>query len=605
MIASRTMLYRESDTPHGLDTGPATIAAGAGSERAYRFISLLWFIGVAGILLLPVWLWQLPWGDDTISHYNWTRSLLDQWLEAPGYSRWLTSYNDGLGSPDFFFYPPLSTYVAVWFGALAPEADPSTAIKFASLLALGLSGWAAYLFLSDHVDRRAAGIAATLYMLLPYHLGIDFYWRTAIAEFWSFVWMPLILMGIGRMIGRDSRFAWVGVALAYAMLIFTHMPTTLFFTVFIPIVVLGMARNGTRLRSLFRVASAMALGVGLAGFYLVPALSMQQFTEMALLWRKPIASLLLALPPSFPGLEKSGWLMNLSARLYFVALSTALVALVVYGLALLRQPSPQARRFAHLWIGITLFALFLTLGPSSVVWENLPLLHKVQFPWRILSVVTLGTVVLIALWLQRWHRCGPVPADAAGFALLSMLLVAWLGDVAWLSYQRTHYVPRAFSAASDSRLNNCEFMPIWAGDGGADYDPGLVCDGKRRSDGRSVSAPTMPVVSAGQGTISGFSKAGSGIEVEVVAQDRITLQLPLLYFPIWEARDTTSGSLLPLRPSQPGGFVQVEVPGGVNRVHVGRVFHSTEVLGMALSLAAVALLVGVAVWPRRRIRSTS
>src|SRR5262249_30253434 len=47
----------------------------------------------------------------------------------------------------------------------------------------------------------------------------------------------------------------------------------------------------------------------------------------------------------------------------------------------------QRRLFLFLWVGL-LGCVFLMSPASAPIWRSLPLLHRIQFPWRFMVVVT-------------------------------------------------------------------------------------------------------------------------------------------------------------------------------------------------------------------------
>jgi hypothetical protein len=76
-------------------------------------------IGVAGfILTLPVLFFGAPFqGDDAITHAGWYIHFSEQFWSGDNYPRWLIGMNGGLGSPVFFYYPPVPyflTSLLIW-----------------------------------------------------------------------------------------------------------------------------------------------------------------------------------------------------------------------------------------------------------------------------------------------------------------------------------------------------------------------------------------------------------------------------------------------------------------------------------------------------------
>ena len=128
------------------------------------------------------------------------------------------------------------------------------------------SGLTAYLWLRQRSSRKAACIAAILYTWLPYHLRIDHLERFAFAEYWGFVWMPLCLYFVSRLVSGNRR-SIVGLAISYALLLMTHPPTALLFGCVPFLYALVLVTDANYYRPLSQVLLAMLLG-WLAGRFL-------------------------------------------------------------------------------------------------------------------------------------------------------------------------------------------------------------------------------------------------------------------------------------------------------------------------------------------------
>src|SRR5215467_10357178 len=120
--------------------------------------------------------------------------------------------------------------------------------------------------------------AAVLYMAMPYHLG-DVYLRGSLSEAWAFVWMPLIIFFTDRIV-KGRRLAFVGLASSYALLIMTHLPTTLIFSLVPVTYALFTADEKTRMKAAAIVLSSLLMGAGLSAIYLLPALLTQQYVSI-------------------------------------------------------------------------------------------------------------------------------------------------------------------------------------------------------------------------------------------------------------------------------------------------------------------------------------
>ncbi|WP_232307450.1 integral membrane-like protein [Sphingobium chungbukense] len=345
---------------------------------------------MATLLLLPTFL--LGPGDSHSVTYNyvWTSQFGTEMAKGNLYPRWLPDSFEGLGSPAFYFYPPIAFWIAGAFdaGGLSTLA----AINMAAFLTLLLSGIAMYHWLSARGTYPLAG--AILYMAAPYHL-MDFYVRGALAEFTAFIWYPLIALAITRL---PERRGVILLALAYAGLVLTHLPMAML-TGFFLIAPLGLHRILADRRAFWFLAVSGALAIGLAAFYLLPALTMQGHISSQLLWGPWYR-------PSSWGLLADGPLLQMLP-----------IPVLIAGLALL---SLSAR---SIWTVISLLAALAALGLIPFLWD-IPPFAQAQFPWRLLGLIEFAAITAIL-------SCRPQPILLGlGLALVAFSYVRWTAEAA-------------------------------------------------------------------------------------------------------------------------------------------------------------------------------
>src|SRR5258708_27606431 len=152
---------------------------------------------------------------------------------------------------------------------------------------------------------------------------------------------------------------------------------------------------------LLRCMAGLALGFGLAAFYIIPAAYEQRWVNIA-------QALSPGLLPSenflYTAINDPG-----HTSCNYMA-STIAVALIVFtGIAAiaargeLNQPDADTDRL-QLWKVFLLLAAVATalmLRPSSLLWQFLPKLRFVQFPWRWMSILTVPFVYFLAAAFSR------------------------------------------------------------------------------------------------------------------------------------------------------------------------------------------------------------
>ena len=398
------------------------------TQNSLRNVGLLAF--VAGLLLLPTFL--LGPGDSHSVTYNyvWTRQFGTEMAKGNLYPRWLPDSFEGLGSPAFYFYPPIAFWIAGAFdaGGLSTLA----AINMAAFLTLLLSGVAMYHWLAARGTYPLAG--AILYMAAPYHL-MDFYVRGALAEFTAFIWYPLIALAITRL---PERRGVILLALAYAGLVLTHLPMAML-TGFFLIAPLGAHRILEDRRVFWPLAASGAIGVGLAAFYLVPALTMQDHISSQLLWGPWYR-------PSSWGLLAGGPLLQMLP-----------IPVLIAGLAAL---SLSAR---SIWTLISLLAALAALGLIPFIWD-IPPFAQAQFPWRLLGLIEFAAITAIL-------SCRPKPILLGlGLALVAFSYIRWTAEA-------TEYLAKPVPYAMIKRdlPDAAEYLP-------ADFDTNRITDFERKPD---------------------------------------------------------------------------------------------------------------------------
>ena len=316
---------------------------------------VLTLTGIA--LLLPSFLWGPGATHSHLYNAMWISHFGEQMAAGHFYERWLPKSFEGLGSPTFYFYPPLAYWMAG--GLHAMGLTIFQAINGAGLLMLIASGLAMYCWLSARGTHPLLG--AILYMAAPYHL-CDFYVRGALAEYAAFIWLPLIALGIERLPQRRGLLL---LALSYAGLVITHLPLAMLTGIFLiaPMMVRRCWQEPTALMS---GAAAGLIGLGLSAFFLLPAATLQDHISTGLLWAQ--------------GYRATDWSIWNANFLMFPCLALALIILAW-----------PARSF---WSVLTVVSALAAVRLIPFLWD-IPLLNKAQFPWRLMCIVEFAAITAL------------------------------------------------------------------------------------------------------------------------------------------------------------------------------------------------------------------
>jgi len=570
-------------------------AANRSFLSAGRWLPPAIILAASLILSSPLFRGGLPYAHDTEEHLERYICFADQLSHGELYPRWLANANGGLGSPVMFVYAPLAYYVPA---ALRPllhfrmdGSKESREVAVSMWLALAASGLAALLWLKSFVNRVAVAVfGALLYMVLPYHFVIDLYTRAAVSEMWAFAWMPLILY-FGVMVARSRTFfAMAGFIVSYALLVFTHLLTTLIFTPVAIGVALLFLESGRRRAALTRLALSLALAIGLSAAYLAPALQHEKDVSPDRLAQfRPT----LSYPRNFVALRRD-WTDPTARGDYvwkvsWITICTAAAAAAAFAL---KRLSPGKETAPDRFWGLVAVGGTVMMFPiSKVVWDAIPQLAALQFPYRFNMLLSMATTALIASAIDsltrplRWWRI----ALAAGIAgVIALWAVTDLKTVMQLRPGKLRSEP--LMAATPLVLD--VLLPGWS----------------KANDPRFLKPAGILELSQ-HATVSGAALKKASLdrpgarEIELTedgAQGWVTL--PLLFYPAWMAQ-SENGSKLNMRAVPDSGLAEVAVPAGVHRLQLTLPLGPTEKLGIvstAVSALLTVMLLAGGWWDRRR-----
>jgi hypothetical protein len=558
--------------------------------RAGDTASILFVVAIALVLSLPMLLYgPLADAHDAAQHLHLTRHFTEQFWNGDLYPRWLVDMNHGLGSPTYFVFPPLPAYVSALLDPVG-RALHFNAFNFATFLALLASGICAFLLLRNSVGPTEAAVGAVLYMAMPYHLLIDFYRRHAVSESWALAWMPLVLYFLPGAIAGKRR-AGIGLAVSYALLIFSHLISVVMFSAIPLALALVLAPVGARIRAISRVAIAMALGIGISSVYLFPALAEAKYISAARfisLWMRStgangVLSFGKGIASGHGDSERHRFLQLISwADLSIIALG----AICVFAMRrdLWGDSRRGSRRLIVFWTGVCCFAVFMTSRLSSPIWRDFHRLHQaIQHPWRFSALLCVGVLGLLAVLFSEhpWHL---LVGDVRLRIVLSLVFFFWLLGYGYVWWRYKIAVPPAPDARS-LVLDHDMLFWAWSPPG---MDPRLGLQ-------TALLASAGPKVGfrEGIGTAAMTLWNPREIELETNSSAGGRVMVTQFHYPTWTATMKDSGTPVEVRTALPEGLLEVQVPPGIQHVRLVIPVSRAERVGGWLSAFCVLFSLAV------------
>lgn len=538
-----------------------------------NIIATLVISSVGLVLILPTIAYGAFDAHDTLVHLNWANYFSKQLWAGELYPRWLLDMNSGLGSPTFFFYPPIPYYFTSLFYPFR-FGNPSiwSPLVLSSTLALILSGLTAYLWLKNITNQKSALIGSIIYMVLPYHWAIDFYWRFAFSEYWAFVWIPLILY-YSKKIVCGHNFAVLGFAVSYALLSTTHLPTTLIFSIIPFAYILFIAHGKQRLKSFIYMIFALVMGIGLAAIYLIPALTMQ---ENVLL--KEIAT-----EPYFYFANNFTWRKqfiypNFQVFMAYLGILVMLMTIISYlAFTIARKHFHQdIRQENFYWLIVALASCLMTLPLSKPLWKLFTVIQVIQFPWRFNVVLTVATTALITLACYSfkprylWQRKKALIATG----LLFILIISGFA-MAYYNIERLNFDKKTVVKMSQDAP---EYRPKWV----------AKKIFTQHSVHKIAKNYSQAQITRGEGSVDIKKWQPRNIILQTSSPTNIEIKLRQFYFPGWTAK--VDGKQLLVEPAPPEGLVLLQIPSGQHQVKITLKAGFKERLGQAISTTSALIL---------------
>lgn len=396
----------------------------AARRRRTGLLVALLCIGLSAIAVVPFFFMgrfetggstfelRMPTTHDMFLHWDQMKSFYNGLVAGEIYPRWEEDTNRGFGAPTMSYYPPGVYYLTSLCYVIS--RDWVRALLDAHLLMMIASAAAMYFYARQVMGRRAALAAMAAYIFLPYHL-VDQYQRGAIAELLGFIWMPLMLMFGERLMKsapadnsgdappqRSTLLNVAGLAASYGAFLWSHPPTAYQFTLAFGVYVLISSLIRKEWKGLIAVGVAMALGVGLSAAYLLSAAIEQNLIHKEFItdtW--PYHKTYVFVHDLYNSDVHRGFFHLID---WIWITGTAVIGVSAVTLLWIKRQflssTPALKQRLVVWLIVGGLASFMMTKASMPVGKLIPKIDIGVFTWRMLSITTLITALLVGAFAQ-------------------------------------------------------------------------------------------------------------------------------------------------------------------------------------------------------------
>jgi 6-pyruvoyl-tetrahydropterin synthase related domain len=530
-------------------------------------------------LLLPFfWLGSASGHDFEFHAASWL-DVAYQWKHGVLFPHWTAWTNYGFGEPRYVFYPPLSWMLGAALSLVLPVSWVPIVFIF---LTQTLAGMSAFFLLRRLVGGAPAYLGAVFYAVNPYALLVT-YIRSDFAEQLACALFPLVLLATLRLavLLQDEKLKLSAIpsfAFSFAAVWLCNAPAGVIASYSVAFLFAWAAFAQRSLRVAIRAAGGLALGFGLAGFYLVPAAYEQRWVNIG-------QALATGLLPS------ENFLFTQIAdpeHTWFNWISSicALALILLAGITAL-----SSRRFSNnaamsntlkpLWSALLVLgslATLMMLRLTAPFWSLLPKMRFVQFPWRWMSIMAVICCCFFAAAIER--RRGWL-----WFLIVTVLCF----PLSYFLMQNTWWDPDEMATQRAAITSGTGY------EGVDEYDP--LGDDHMDLPKRAPLAAIFP----GEATDSPAAPPSAQIQVEqwdptnhkvsVDSSSPARVALRLLNYPIWQV--TVNGTQV--APEKPDDLNQMLVPiaAGKSEIQVRYVRTPDQTAGIALSIFSLLISGGL------------
>ena len=285
-----------------------------------------------------------------------------------------------------------------------------------------------YRLTREFTAPNAALLASAFYLANPYML-FNAFERSAFAELLAAAWIPLLLLAVLR-----PRPTARGIAIPLALLWLTNAPAAVMGSYMLALLatlrvaqtlVLAVRRRNKLTPSLLPIPYSLfpaslaltyitgtVLGLALPAFYLIPAAIQRRNiqVDMAIIPNMRFQDNFLFDNTADPGHNGVNHAISLLASTLLAITVIAVAALLFQRRRSQTTINPGAPSMRSTWrmrgittalTLLTLLIAYLLFPVSTPIWQHLPELAFLQFPWRLLTILSTVLALTLALLLDR------------------------------------------------------------------------------------------------------------------------------------------------------------------------------------------------------------
>ncbi|OGG08398.1 hypothetical protein A2154_02755 [Candidatus Gottesmanbacteria bacterium RBG_16_43_7] len=488
--------------------------------------------------------------------------------------RWAGDINFGFGLPLFNFIYPLPYLISSLAIALGLSLVQS--FKLEMILSFLLSGVFMYLFAGEFFkDTKKAILVTFFYQFAPYHLE-EILMRGTLGSMYVYAFFPLLLYCLLKFTKNPTSYSGIMISLSIMLLSLSHNSMSLVFLLLALLFIVIFIKT----RALIMKALAYScLGLGLAAWYIIPAILENKYTYAAHYMKdlfkshfRPLLQLL-SQPLAWPGIHDTQTLRlsEIDVHIGFLPV-LALIGAVIWLYAKKSRTDRAIRSLLMYSVVSSAITVFMMQRPSTFIWEKIPFLVQFQFPWRLLAVMVFTTATCSIVFLDLFKKS----KQKIVFIILS--------GVVFITSIYFWYPPYGYDKITDE-------TKIWK------YPLSTTYYGETDviwTEGQAKSYPGKNVeIIGGQATVSSYIHKTHIRTYKVNSATDVQILDNTVYFPGWKVMADSRQIPIEFQDPNHRGLITYRLPPGLHYIMVK--FSDSKIRLVADGIAAVSLLLMVVI----------
>jgi hypothetical protein len=348
----------------------------------------------------------LPATMDGLTHVTTIAQFYQAIRQGDLHVTWADGFaNYGLPMP--IFIQQTTSYLGAWINFLVHDVILS--YKFLYFIGTFVSALFMYIFLRIYFTPLYAFLGVFMFNFSPYRI-LNLYIRGALPEYFSSIFLPLILLSLYFFIKKKKFFYFVLFILSISGLILTHpMMMIVYAFICVPYFIFLLWGNAHKVQLTLIVAFGVLFGLLLVSFYLMPLLYEIKYFYYGLSKNKLALNQTLGIENFISEKWFYFYKNDILTRGHFIIVGIIEIISYLIGICFIAytcifNKCSKKQGLLYVSVCIATLLLFMATKYTEILYKKINILSSIQYPWRMLSGFIFIPPIICTWFASRLHK---------------------------------------------------------------------------------------------------------------------------------------------------------------------------------------------------------